>query len=119
MHLVAWLWGRCLTPLMYIPSTGLRALLLPVCEGVQLAEQSRHLGRGLRLQRHLQLYHPAAGPLPAQVVPQPNHPAAGAATRPALPRRHQLLPARLLDARLYRFVSTAWARLVCEPSKYI
>lgn len=86
-------------------SSSLRALQLPQRPGLPVAEQDHHPGRRLRLQRHLQLHHPAAGALPLQDLAASDHSAARAQTRHCLPRRHLLLSAGLLDARLHRLVS--------------
>jgi hypothetical protein len=42
---------------------GVPTLQLQKCQGVQLAKQDDHPGRGLRQQRDLQLYHTAKGTL--------------------------------------------------------
>lgn len=56
-----------------------------------MAEQDHHPGRRLRLKRHLQLYHPAAGALPLENLAKSDHFAAGTATGYSLPGRHLVL----------------------------
>jgi len=92
-----------------------------------LDEPVHRRGRRARQQRPLQLHTAAARQLTLHTLPQAHRHAGGAAALLRLPRRHQLLPARLLDPGdmspflrimifpVYSFQSFYWL-LICAKS---
>lgn len=85
-----------------LPATGagLRTLQLQERARLSVAEQDHYPSRRLCIQWHLQFYHTAAGALQVENLIASHHSPAGATARHRISRRHLVLPARVLDARI-------------------
>lgn len=79
----------------------MRALCIPKCKGIPMAEQNNHPCSGLCIKWHLQLHNSAASTLQIQDFAESHHFTSGTPPGRCIFRRDFILSISLLDARFY------------------